>query len=84
MTALERQMTADAIALSREHAGRADAAEARWGQLRDLIRDERSAQDQLAADHAEQGRDWTSERAYGRVEALDRLMAVMDEMEAGR
>ena len=29
MTALERQMAADAIALSREHADRADAAEAR-------------------------------------------------------
>jgi hypothetical protein len=29
MTALERQMAADAIALSKEHADRADAAEAR-------------------------------------------------------
>jgi hypothetical protein len=34
MTALERQMAADAVALSREHADRADAAEAQLAVLR--------------------------------------------------
>ena len=77
MTALERQMAADAIGL---HA----AAEARWNRLREHITQERAAQDQLAGDHEESGHGWQTERAYGRVEALDRLLAVMDELEAGR
>lgn len=40
MTALERQMAADAVALSKEHADRADAAEARWAALREYLNDE--------------------------------------------
>ena len=77
MTALERQMAADAIGL---HA----AAEARWNRLREHITQERAAQDEAAAEHAEYGRDDRSERAYGAVEALDRLLATMDRMEADR
>ncbi len=84
MTALEREMAADAVALSKEHADRADAAETRWAALREEIRQERATQDQLAADHEESGHDWQTERAYGRVEALDRLLATMDRMEADR
>ena len=53
----------------------------RWTALRNHITGERTTQDQLAADHAELGHDWASERAYGRVEALDRLLATMDRME---
>jgi hypothetical protein len=37
MTALERQMAADAIALSKDHADRADAADARWQALKDYL-----------------------------------------------
>ena len=77
MTALERQMAADAIGL---HA----AAEARWNRLREHITQERAAQDEAAAEHAEYGRTIRSERAYGAVEALDRLLAVMDRIEAGQ
>ena len=43
--------------------------------LRAGLQAERDTQDQLAADHAESGHDWAAERAYGRVEALDRMMA---------
>ena len=55
----------------------------RWTALREHITEERAAQDELAADHAELGHDDQSERCYGRVEALDRVLAVMDRMEAG-
>ena len=82
MTALERQMAVDAVALSKEHADRADAAEARWTALREHITAERAAQDQLAAGHEESGHDWQTERAYGAVGALDRLLAAMDRIEA--
>ena len=58
--------------------------QARWNRLREHITQERAAQDQLAGDHEESGHGWQTERAYGRVEALDRLLAVMDELEAGR
>ena len=54
----------------------------RWNRLREHIREERAAEDQLAADHEESGHDWQTERAYGRVEALDELLATMDRMEA--
>ena len=54
----------------------------RWNRLREEIRQERARQAQLAADHAESGHDWQTERAYGRVEALDRPLATMDRMEA--
>ncbi len=46
--------------------------------LRTEIKAERDAQDQLAADHAESGHDWQTERAYGRVEALDWMLAALD------
>ena len=52
--------------------------------LREHIRAERAAQDEAAAEHAEYGRTIRSERAYGAVEALDRLLGVMDQMEAGQ
>ena len=58
--------------------------QARWNRLREHIRTERADRDQLAADHEESGHDWQTERAYGAVEALDRLMVTMDQMEAGR
>ena len=38
MTALERQMAADAIALSKEHADRADAAEAKLTAIEERCR----------------------------------------------
>ena len=37
MTALERQMAADAVALSKEHADRADRAEARLAAVRSVL-----------------------------------------------
>ena len=49
-----------------------------WAALRAEIAQERAAQDEIAADQAELGHDWSSERAYGRVEALDQMMAWMD------
>jgi hypothetical protein len=52
----------------------------RWTSLRDHIRQERATQDDLAAEHAEYGRDDQSERAYGRVEAYDEMLATMDRM----
>lgn len=53
-------------------------------ELRDRIRAERTALDEAAAEHAEYGRDDQSERCYEQVRLLDRLLAVMDELEAGR
>ena len=58
--------------------------QARWNRLREHIRTERAAQDELAAEHAEYGREFRSARAYGAVAALDRLLEVMDRMEADR
>ncbi len=58
--------------------------QARWNRLREHIRQERAFQDQLAADHSELGHDDQTERAYGRVEALDDLLVTMDRMEADR
>ncbi len=74
------ESAADVPALLALHA----AAEARWNRLREHITQERAAQDEAAAEHAEYGRDDRSERAYGAVEALDRLLATMDRMEADR
>jgi hypothetical protein len=56
----------------------------RWTSLRDQIRQERAAQDELAADHAELGHDEESSRAYGRVEAYDEVLATMVRMEASQ
>ena len=58
--------------------------QARWNRLRDHITAERAALDEAAAEHAEYGRDDQSERCYEQVRLLDRLLAVMDELEAGR
>ena len=58
--------------------------EAPWDRFREHIRTERATQDQLAAEHAEYGREFRSARAYGAVAALDRLLEVMDRMEADR
>lgn len=84
MTTTEREMALGAVALSKEHADRADAAEARWTALREEIRQERAAQDEIAAEHAEWGRDGQSVSCYGRVKALDWVLATMDRMEAGQ
>jgi hypothetical protein len=55
----------------------------RWTALREHIASERAAQDAAAADHSElPGHESQTERAYGRVEALDALLATMDRMEA--
>lgn len=56
----------------------------RWAALREHIRAERATLDETAAEHAEWGRDDRSERAYGAVEVLDRLLATMERMEADR
>lgn len=54
-------------------------------ELREHIKQERAAQDEMAADHSElSGHDWQTERCYGAVEALDRLLATMDRMETGQ
>jgi hypothetical protein len=82
MTALERQMAADAVALSKEHADRADAAEGLLAGLRDEIRRLRAAADDYAADLMDEGKD--AERAYGRVEAYDQVLARLSRMEADR
>ena len=56
-----------------------------WAALREHIRQERAAQDEIAADHSElSGHDRQEERCYGRVEALDELLATMTRMEAGQ
>jgi hypothetical protein len=58
---------------------------ARWTKLREHIQQERAARDIAAADHSEiPGHESQTERAYGRVEALDALLATMDRMEAGQ
>ena len=82
MTALERPMPADAVALSKEHADRADAAEARWAALRSEVESMRGDKYQLAGDHEESGHDWQTERCYGAVEALDWMLATIDRMAA--
>ena len=54
-----------------------------WTALREEIEQERAAQDEQATGHAELGHRDQEERAYGRVEALDGLLATMDRTEAG-
>lgn len=58
--------------------------EGRWNRLREEIQRERAAQDEIAADHGELGHRDQEERAFGRVEAYDELLATMDRMEAGQ
>ena len=58
--------------------------QSRWNRLRDHITRERAAQDEAAGGHGELGHRDQEERAYGRVEALDGLLAAMERMEAGQ
>ena len=58
--------------------------QARWNLLREVIKMERDAQDGLAAEHAEYGRDARSEQCYAEVKTLDWVLATMDRMEADR
>ena len=53
-------------------------------ELREIVKMERDAQDGLAAEHAEYGRDARSERCYAEVRTLDWVLATMDRMEAGK
>lgn len=55
--------------------------QSRWNRLRQFIEQERAV---FTADHAEPGHGWQTERAYGAVLTLDRLLATMDRMEAGQ
>ena len=77
MTALERQMAADAVALSKEHADRADAAEACWAELRDEIQRLRDAAYDVATSLCDEGRTISAERAFGKTDALDQVLALM-------
>jgi hypothetical protein len=83
MTALERQMAADAIGLSKEHADRADVAEARWTALRDQVTRDAAIEKELGDDYGEAGTDSSWDRAnqhWGRAEALREVLATMDRM----
>ena len=51
---------------------------AAWADLRAEVKSHRDSQHELAGDHEESGHDWQTERAYGRVEALDWMMAAID------
>lgn len=52
--------------------------------LRAGIQSERDAQDQIAADQCESGHVEETERAYGRVEALDGMLAMVGRLETGK
>ena len=82
MTALEREMAADAVALSKEHADRADAAEARWAALRKEIESYRDTHRRRAGDLTDEGKDPAMATALARE--LDWVLAAMDRMEAGQ
>ena len=59
--------------------------QSKWNRLRADIRQERDIMDEQAADHGElSGHEWQTERCYGRVEECDRILALMDELEADR
>lgn len=58
-----------------------------WTELHAYVKRDRDLYDQQAADYSETpGGDAQSERAYGRVEACDKVLAAMDctERESGR
>lgn len=77
MTALERQMAADAIGL---HA----AAEARWADLRDQITRDAAIEQELGDGYSESSGDlsWDSaNKHWGRAEALREVLAAMTRME---
>ncbi|HEV2451628.1 MAG TPA: hypothetical protein VGS62_06860 [Streptosporangiaceae bacterium] len=52
--------------------------------LRAEIQQERTTQDENAAEHAEYGRNAQSDRCYTEVAILDWVLATMDRMEEGR
>ncbi len=56
----------------------------RWTALRSEIQQERTTQDNLAAEHAEWGRGARSEQCYAEVKALDWVLATMERMEGER
>jgi hypothetical protein len=82
MTALERQMAADAIGLSKEHADRADAAEARWTALRDQITRDIANEQELGDGYSDMGTEDSANHHWGRAETLREVLATMDRMEA--
>lgn len=54
-----------------------------WAALREHIKQERAAQNDIACDHSElTGHEQQEERAFGRVEAYDEMLATMDRMTA--
>jgi hypothetical protein len=58
-----------------------------WTELHAYVKEQRGIYDEQAADHGEMtGHEAQEERAYGRVEAYDEVLAYMDsaEKEAGR
>ena len=83
MSATERQMAADAIALSKEHADRADAAEARWAVLKDYLTQQIN-QDAAVADSGYDGGPVARARSaahYTLVSANRSTLAMMRELE---
>ena len=71
MTALEREMAADAIAQLCD-------AEARWNTLREYVRTERAIMYDQALDYDGLGNSEMAARGFGATSALDRVLAMMD------
>ena len=86
MTAFER-VQGNAIytpgELAEREVGRAATPKpsTRWDNLRDEIQRLRTAADDHAADLMDEGKD--AERAYGRVEAYDRILDLMNHLAEG-
>ena len=56
----------------------------RWAELRATVKCQRDTHYELACDHGEMpGHEKQEERAYGRVEAYDAVLAMMDEAAGG-
>jgi hypothetical protein len=84
MTAIERQMAADAVALSKEHADRADAAEGRWTDLRDKLTRDAYVEQELGDGYGDVGTGPDLRTAYkhwGKAEALREVLAHMEREE---
>ena len=84
MTALERYLAADAVALSKEHADRADAADARWAALRDKLTEDIAIEQELGDDYSEMSTDTSEATAgwhWGKAQALRDLLAYMEREE---
>lgn len=84
MTAVERQMAADAIALSKEHAGRADAADARWQSLKDYLTRQIEQDVATAEDFRRAGDTGAAAAHYALVSANRSTLAKMRELEGGQ